>query len=181
MESPASKELKCFGKDTAHILDIVDAVRVDLKSLGNQRFYETTLSDLPQFIVVGAQSAGKSSVLRRISGVKLPESAKLCTRVSTILRIRRGDDEKLQVSLQYPDGHTEDFPVSDKTEVTQAVADAQEAALKDSSGDFAEKHTVDILTQNPGNPNVTLVDLPGFTTQSDTTATQVPCLAVLYM
>lgn len=118
MLSQITGKLKGFRTGSASILDIVDNVRVDLKRLGDQRFFEATLSELPQFIVVGAQSAGKSSALRRISGVKLPESATLGTRVSAVLRIRRGD-EKLKVTLQYPDGRSNDFPVSDMSAVEQ--------------------------------------------------------------
>ena len=64
------------------------------------------MSKLPQFVVVGAQSAGKSSVLKRISNnsIKLPEAANVCTKVPTILKLRRLDEEDIQVSVIGPNG-----------------------------------------------------------------------------
>ena len=36
--------------------------------------------DLPQIAVIGAQSAGKSSLIESISGITLPRAAGTCTR-----------------------------------------------------------------------------------------------------
>ncbi len=70
-------------------LDMIDCVRVALSGLKeSQAFYEEVLSSLPQFVVCGPQSAGKSSVIRRISGVSLPEASTVCTRVATMVQIR---------------------------------------------------------------------------------------------
>ena len=46
-----------------------------------KEFYKVIVENMPQFIVVGPQSSGKSSALKRISGIKLPEAANRCTRV----------------------------------------------------------------------------------------------------
>ena len=163
-----------LGDETKHLLDAVDSVSRTLKQLADTPFYETVLAELPQFIVVGAQSAGKSSVLRRISGVKLPESKTLCTRVSTILNIRRDGemgDESVSVTLQCPGGNEIDFPVRngkhDRPRVHDAVTNAQARALTDSETQLCEKHTIVVSVRGPTLPNVTLVDLPGFTTADD--------------
>ena len=50
-------------------------------------------------MVVGAQSAGKSSVLRRISGIRLPEGKTLCTRVPAVMRMRRDKAPDVKVAL----------------------------------------------------------------------------------
>lgn len=64
------------------------------------------MSSLPQFVVVGAQSAGKSSVLKRISNnsIKLPEAADVCTKVPTVLKLRRNEQEHIQVTVLGPKG-----------------------------------------------------------------------------
>jgi len=39
--------------------------------------------DLPRMVVCGSQSVGKSSLLERLSGVKLPRAAGTCTKCPT--------------------------------------------------------------------------------------------------
>lgn len=39
--------------------------------------------DLPRMVVCGSQSVGKSSLLKRLSGVKLPRAAGTCTKCPT--------------------------------------------------------------------------------------------------
>merc|ERR1719201_3004671 len=108
------------------MLDKIDGVRALLAGLkGGVRvgFYEEILETLPQFVVCGPQSAGKSSVIRRISGVSLPESSTLCTRVVTLIQMRRGDATPTMVKLQGPGGKIisqESF--EDKKQVRDAIA-----------------------------------------------------------
>ena len=95
-----------------HRLDAVDACRRALAELGPRE--AAVLQDvqraMPLFVVVGNQSAGKSSVLQRISGVKLPQANKRCTRLPIVLQIRRVDvAERTQVTLTGPAGVRERF------------------------------------------------------------------------
>ena len=62
---------------TEHILDIIDKVRASSSgSHFNQRgFYEKLFASLPQFVVCGPQSSGKSSALHRVSGISLSEAS----------------------------------------------------------------------------------------------------------
>jgi hypothetical protein len=69
------------SNDTRNLLDVVDTLR----SQGISRYI-----DLPEIIVCGEQSSGKSSVLEAISGVKFPSKDNLCTRFATELILRRG-------------------------------------------------------------------------------------------
>ena len=57
---------------------------------------------LPQIVVTGDTSCGKSSVLSGISGFELPSSDKLCTRCPIQLRLSRTETFKCTMSLQYP-------------------------------------------------------------------------------
>lgn len=63
------------------ILDVVD----DLKKIG----LNNVLS-LPQIVVCGDQSSGKSSVLEAITEIPFPRKENLCTRFATEIILRRG-------------------------------------------------------------------------------------------
>lgn len=68
------------SEDRLQLMDAIDMLR----SQGINRFVS-----LPQIIVCGDQSAGKSSVLEAISGVTFPIDSNLCTRFPTELVLRR--------------------------------------------------------------------------------------------
>ena len=72
------------------LLDVIDALRAE--GLGEY-------TALPQLIVCGDQSSGKSSVLEAISGVPFPRKDTLCTRFATEVILRRATNEFITVSL----------------------------------------------------------------------------------
>ena len=157
---------------TAHnitdLLNRIDQVRVQLGELQDQKFYEELLASLPQFVACGPQSAGKSSVIRRVSGVSLPEAATLCTRVATMIQMRREAENTICVSLIGPKGQTllkETY--DDPARVSECVAKAQDLARGTGQKEFVEDHTVIIRVCGPDRRNFTLVDLPGFHTAND--------------
>jgi hypothetical protein len=55
--------------------------------------------DLPQLVVVGDQSSGKSSVLEAIMGLPLPRDSGLCTRFATNIVFRRTTRPNISVSI----------------------------------------------------------------------------------
>jgi len=55
--------------------------------------------DLPQLVVVGDQSSGKSSVLEGITGFPFPRDSGLCTRFATQITFRRGPIDCISVSI----------------------------------------------------------------------------------
>ena len=81
------------SKDHEEILDVIDQLRLE----GVSRYV-----DLPQLIVCGDQSSGKSSVLEAISGLGFPTKDNLCTRFATELILRRGPDSGVTASI-HPD------------------------------------------------------------------------------
>jgi hypothetical protein len=72
------------------LLDLVDSLRAE----GLSEF-----TALPQLIVCGDQSSGKSSLLEAISGVPFPKKDNLCTRFATEVILRRALDSEIRVSL----------------------------------------------------------------------------------
>jgi hypothetical protein len=58
---------------------------------------------VPQIVVVGNTSAGKSSVLTALSGIEFPSADAPCTRCPIQLRLCRRDcDFVCRISLEYP-------------------------------------------------------------------------------
>ena len=57
------------------------------------------LVNLPQIIVIGDQSLGKSSVLEGLIRKGLPRDSGLCTRFATQIIFRRSDEERISVSI----------------------------------------------------------------------------------
>ena len=57
------------------------------------------LVDLPQIVVVGDQSSGKSSVLEGLIKKPLPRDSGLCTRFATQIVFRRAADSHISVSI----------------------------------------------------------------------------------
>jgi GTPase SAR1 family protein len=75
--------------------------------LGNQallakidKLRELSISlPLPQLIVVGDQSSGKSSVLESLAGFSFPRATGLCTRYATQITCSREDHVRVKVSI----------------------------------------------------------------------------------
>lgn len=57
------------------------------------------LIDLPQIVVIGDQSSGKSSVLAGLIRKDLPRDSGLCTRFATHIIFRRAEEVKITASI----------------------------------------------------------------------------------
>jgi hypothetical protein len=55
--------------------------------------------DLPQLVVVGQQSSGKSSVLEGLTGLPFPRDSGLCTRFATQITFRRSNVSRIAASI----------------------------------------------------------------------------------
>jgi len=60
--------------------------------------------NLPQIVVVGDQSSGKSSVLEGLTKLPFPRDSGLCTRFVTCITFRRSPESKINVSIR-PDNN----------------------------------------------------------------------------
>lgn len=148
--------------DHRDLLDIIDSLR----SQGVSHYV-----DLPEIIVCGDQSAGKSSVLEAISGMPFPTKDGLCTRFATELVLRRGPEVNTKVSIT--PGETRFGEDKERLESWQpkatigkeglgAVTDEAKHVMAESpdAGEFYEDILRVELT-GPTQPHLTMVDLPG--------------------
>jgi GTP-binding protein EngB required for normal cell division len=144
------------------LLDKID----DLRNIGI-----SGLVDLPQLIVCGNQSSGKSSVLEAISRVRFPVKSNICTRFATEVSLRRHPVTRFKVSIEPGPSRKSE---ADRQEVRKFAPEAftnsdQLPALieqaKNCMGIQSEKGISDdvlkIEISGPDKPELTLVDLPG--------------------
>ena len=144
----------------AKLLDVTDRLR----ELGLARHMP-----LPQLVVCGDQSSGKSSVLQSISGVKFPVNDGLCTRFATQVILRRSERKSGGVSIKPGDSSSNEQ--RQKLEAFSAVhvdfeniptymeeAKVIMGLVGDST--FSDA-TLRVEISGPDQPHLTLVDLPG--------------------
>lgn len=150
------------SEDHRHLLDIIDKLR----SQGISRYV-----DLPEIIVCGDQSAGKSSVLEAISGMSFPTKDNLCTRFPTELVLRRGEVTAPRVSINPGSEGSEEqrerlrrfqatMDPEDPQSLGNIVEQAKTAMFLSGSDDFSTD-TLRIELSGPDQPHLTMVDLPG--------------------
>ena len=148
------------------LLDIVDRLR----SQGLDRYVP-----LPEIIVCGDQSSGKSSVLEAISGLSFLSKDSLCTRFATELVLRRHHEASIAVSILPHNSRSDAEKAS--LQAFRAELDATnpdigpviEAAktamgLVDGNGTSGKRFSNDVLRielSGPTQQHLTLVDLPG--------------------
>lgn len=126
--------------------------------------------DLPQIIVVGDQSSGKSSVLEAISHFLFPIEDGVCTRFATELILRTGSEFKVKVHIQPAKSTNEDTQFFDQTcsirdDLPNIIENAKRTMLQDDTGFSEDILRVEI--SSPGVPNLKIVDLPGFFPSDD--------------
>ncbi|PSR77520.1 interferon-induced GTP-binding protein Mx [Coniella lustricola] len=129
-----------------------------------------SLLSLPQIVVCGDQSAGKSSVLEALSEIPFPRNDNLCTRYATEISLRREPTESLTIRI-IPD-HSRSAEEQDKMKAfAEAITDfsqlpgvmerAQEAMGISASARAFALDTLSIAICGPSRPQLTLVDIPG--------------------
>ncbi|KAK3374524.1 hypothetical protein B0T24DRAFT_626798 [Lasiosphaeria ovina] len=142
------------------LLDTVDELRI----LGLGRFV-----DLPQLIVVGNQSAGKSSVLEAISRVRFPVHDGACTRFATELVLRQSSVAKIDVKINNESLEALAQTAFSQQDLPRIVEEAkQRMGLVVGTNSFSED-ALRIEISGPALPQLTLVDLPGLYTGSSET------------
>ncbi|KAF4428294.1 Interferon-induced GTP-binding Mx [Fusarium acutatum] len=129
---------------------------------------------LPQMVVVGDQSAGKSSVLESLTGFHFPRSVTLCTRHATEIICRREETESIVVSIHAVDADEEQAKSFHRTatnldaeEFAQIFQDAAKVmGIKSESGDGStgsafSRDVLRVEISGPNEDHLTVIDVPG--------------------
>lgn len=149
------------SKRDMRLIDTID----ELRSQGVSQFIS-----LPQIIVCGDQSSGKSSVLAAISGVPFPSKSNLCTRFPTELILRKDNVNQTTVSIiPHPESTTQEkarlarfsTTLADLQRIPELIEAANTAMGLNSSSSGFSKHTLRVEVCGPELPHLTIVDLPG--------------------
>ena len=149
------------SRDRGELLNMIDSLR----SRGINRYVP-----LPQIIVCGDQSSGKSSVLEAISAVPFPTKDKLCTLFATELVLRRDLKAHLKVTIspspERSDGEKQRIgaftaPTTEVSEFPKLVDAAKEAMGLGLNANTFSDDVLRVEVSGPKQPHLTLVDLPG--------------------
>lgn len=146
------------GLNTAEALSLHQLMN-DLTSCG-----VGSIVDLPQIIVVGEQSSGKSSVLEAITRVRFPVASDVCTRFATEIVIRKGPLQKVDVKIRFS-GKREKvikqrgFSVNNLPEIIEK-AKVLMGLASENNREFS-KDVLHIEVEGPDMSPLTLIDLPG--------------------
>lgn len=186
--TPANGELTPLQfKDHRDLLDIVDRLR----SQGLSQYV-----DLPQIIVCGDQSSGKSSALEAISGMSFPAKDNLCTRFATELILRRTPTAGVDIRITPGPGRSDEEKARLKNfsyngaladlDIGHIIEDAKSAMDLDGNSKAFSTDVLRIEISGPSQPHLTMVDLPGLflagnKDQSDEDAAIVEALVLSYM
>ena len=151
-------------EETDTILNTIDKLR----QLGVGDILE-----LPQIIVCGDQSSGKSSVLNAVSTLQFPAKDGLCTRFATEVIMRPGEPEHIVVSIVPGSNRSHDEKSAleafrrshvNMNDIESIIEQATSTMGIDPQNPQARRFSDDILrfeVTGPSQPSLTLVDLPG--------------------
>ncbi|KEY71743.1 hypothetical protein S7711_02969 [Stachybotrys chartarum IBT 7711] len=121
--------------------------------------------NLPQIIVVGEQSSGKSSVLEAISHVHFPVEGGLCTRFATEVVLRHATETRVDVSVKFADSSksAKSFQRTGfrQDDLPDIIKEAKECMGFTRAGKDFSKDVLRLEIEGPGMYPLTLVDLPG--------------------
>ncbi|KAK4446965.1 interferon-induced GTP-binding protein Mx [Podospora aff. communis PSN243] len=147
--------------DQLELMDSIDRLRLQ----GINHYVS-----LPQIIVCGDQSSGKSSVLEAISGVSFPVKSNLCTRFPTELVLRRAQQISVSVSIVPHESRDESESNALRgfqetfhrfEDLPNVIESAKMAMGITGHGKAFSKDILRVEITGPDHPHLTIVDLPG--------------------
>ncbi|KAJ4297535.1 hypothetical protein N0V90_005427 [Kalmusia sp. IMI 367209] len=164
------------SEDQRKVMDIVDKLR---------RTGLSGIVELPQLVVCGDQSSGKSSVLEAITEIPFPRKENLCTRFATEIILRRSPSSTISITIT-PDklrprqeqSKLKSFSksIDDFKQLPDIIEEATEAmGLGVVGGINSKAFSRDVLSvqiDGPDRPQLTLVDLPGLIHSSNRAQTE---------
>ena len=158
-----------FMKGVRPLLDLIER----LQEIGIQAEIS-----LPQIVVMGDQSSGKSSVLQSICGIPFPRGSGLVTRCPTQVIMSKspaGSQWTGNISVNWSSSQPEQAgPVQTPEELCSKIVALTDFITANKQNSFSNDCLV-IRISSPDSPNLTIVDLPGIVR----TATQGQDLSVI--
>ncbi|CZT51083.1 related to vacuolar sorting protein VPS1, dynamin, and related proteins [Rhynchosporium secalis] len=163
------------------LLDTIDSLR----SQGVSHYIS-----LPQLIVCGDQSSGKSSVLEAISGIPFPTKDNLCTRFATELILRRASAIGVSVSIVPSQDRSEaechrlvqfHETLSDFDDFPILVEKAKEFMGMSATSSAFSNDVLRVEVSGPSQQHLTIVDLPGLIHSENKLQTSADVALVLSM
>ncbi len=141
---------------------------------------------LPQLVVMGDQSSGKSSVLERVSKIAFPRKCGLGTRCPSQIIMGKSDKPEAFVNIRWksidfksplftelvnrlgqaslvkdgPSPHERHGVPLDPSDIGKAIAVCSEFITSESKSEICEDEIV-VRTSGPDLPRLTIIDLPG--------------------
>lgn len=152
---------KLCSEDQLQLLNAIDKLRA--QGISNY-------VSLPQIIVCGDQSSGKSSVLEAISSVSFPIKSNLCTRFPTELILRRALHRSARVSIVPHEERSESEQRAlrgfaqeelELSDLPDLIEKAKSAMGISPHGKAFAKDILRVEVTGPDRPHLTMVDLPG--------------------
>lgn len=149
------------------VLDIVAQVR---------RCGLDSILSLPQLVVCGDQSAGKSSVLEAITKIPFPRNDNLCTRFATEIILRNGPLNTITIKVipheARPQSEKETIEAFEESitnfgelpkimNLAMAAMGLSTDGTADSQAPAFSRDVLSIEIEGPLQPQLTLVDIPG--------------------
>ncbi|CAJ2509310.1 Uu.00g143360.m01.CDS01 [Anthostomella pinea] len=133
-----------------------------------------SIISLPQIVVCGDQSAGKSSVLEALTEIPFPRNDNLCTRFATEISLRHESRDNFTICVIPDNARPEEEQkkikafsqsITDFSELPAVMEDAMKVMgitdSEQSSGGAFSRDTLSIEMCGPKCPHLTLVDIPG--------------------
>lgn len=147
--------------DQLQLLDEIDKLR----SHGISHYVS-----LPQLIVCGDQSSGKSSVLEAISGISFPTKDNLCTQFATEVILRKAVAVTISVAIVPSPTRSKDEcgrimgfrqTLENLSAFPELVDKAKDAMGVTGSANAFSNDVLRVEISGPDKPHLTIVDLPG--------------------
>lgn len=142
---------------------------------------------LPQLVVCGDQSTGKSSILERLSGIPFPRKDGLCTRFATEIVLQHSDApvktavtirphaSRDAASRKVLESFRETFSASDSVDLPGIIEEAGKLMFQ-GNNNHGKAFTLDplhIKVTGATNLRLTIVDLPGLIAVPNNEQTQL--------
>ncbi len=124
----------------------------------------------PQLVVFGDESAGKSSLMEAICKAPLPKGGQITTRAVINVRLRRGPRKiRVWTTNKHMGDKSNEREIKYEEQLCDVISEIQQSEIEVQNEELSENErrefmedpiTIEICDEN--NPDLTLVDLPGF-------------------